>query len=613
MKKNLFKCAVVLFGTALIVTSCKDDSEEDLNLGNSDITGLFINEVCSSGTDWVELYNSSDKDIKLDGYKLQDNKGADEEYTFPENAVIASKSFLVLEKETDFAFGISGDGDEIKLLDSTYKTIDQIVIPVLEDGQTFARTADGGKDWAVAEAGTKGKSNTSEPDDNTDNSTDESDVNLLINEVMSAPLDGEFDFIEIFNPGTEDVDISGFILQDDKGATEQYIIPEGTVIAANSLICFSQAQEGNPNGSFGFGLSSKGDKVTFLDSEGKKIDEVETPAMEKGTSYARVSNGAASWHICDTPTKGEDNNGESNSDLKGVLMINEVYTFSDQSDINDLDYIEIYNNSSEDIDMSGLKLWEGGGQEEAWTVPSGKIIPAKDFIVIECDKEGLHGDAVNYPSWGLSKNDEIIVLADANMNIIDQISTPNMSENETYGRKTDGSTEWVIFAELTKGTSNNGAQEKQEVINTTGVFINEVFTNNQDTQNSSWDDTKDFIEFFNSTDKDVDLGGYSILDDKMDEEDRYTFPNGTIIKAKSFLTLNVDKKATDGPTFGLGKGGDKVLFYNKDKKLIDEMVTGDFEDNEIYSTGRKTDGSSEIVVFTEVSKNASNNGKSIKQ
>lgn len=91
---------------------------------------------------------------------------------------------------------------------------------------------------------------------------------------MSAPLDGEFDFIEIFNPGTEDVDISGFILQDDKGATEQYIIPEGTVIAANSLICFSQAQEGNPNGSFGFGLSSKGDKVTFLDSEGKKLTKL---------------------------------------------------------------------------------------------------------------------------------------------------------------------------------------------------------------------------------------------------------------------------------------------------------------------------------------------------
>ena len=99
----------------------------------------------------------------------------------------------------------------------------------------------------------------------------------------------------------------------------------------------------------------------------------------------------------------------------------------------------------------------------------------------------------------------------------------------------------------------------------------------------------------------------------MDEEDRYTFPSNTVIKSRSFLTLDVEKNNANGPGFGLGKGGDKVLFYNKEKVLIDELVTGEFEDSEIYSTGRNTDGGSEIVVFTEVSKNASNNGKSIKQ
>ena len=64
------------------------------------------------------------------------------------------------------------------------------------------------------------------------------------------------------------------------------------------------------------------------------------------------------------------------------------------------------------------------------------MIPANGFLVIECDKEGLHADPVNYPSWGLSKNDEIIVLADADFNVIDEVTTPSLSENETYGRKT---------------------------------------------------------------------------------------------------------------------------------------------------------------------------------
>lgn len=113
--------SAVLLTVAACVTSCKDDSEDDWHTGPSEVAGLYINEVCSSGTDWVELYNSSDAEISLSGFRLQDNKGADEEYVFPMEAKIAANGFLVLEKDTHFGFGISGSGDEIKLLDASYK------------------------------------------------------------------------------------------------------------------------------------------------------------------------------------------------------------------------------------------------------------------------------------------------------------------------------------------------------------------------------------------------------------------------------------------------------------------------------------------------------------
>ncbi len=173
--------------------------------------------------------------------------------------------------------------------------------------------------------------------------------------------------------------------------------------------------------------------------------------------------------------------------------------------------------------------------------------------------------------------------------------------------------EWIIFAELTPGESNNGAQEKVEVVNTVGVWINEVFSNNQDEQSQTWDDTKDFIELYNATDQDIDISGFSLNDDALKEEKRYTFPGGTIIEAKSFLTVDVYKENTDGPIFGLGKGGDKVFLFDTAGNVVDEVVTPEFGDTDIHSTGRKTDGGSEIVVFTEISKNASNNGKAIKE
>lgn len=598
--KLLFAAAILLFA------GCKDDDEDDIIPPDSTVDGLCINEVCSSGTDWVELYNASEEAIDLSGFFLQDSKGSEEEYIFPEGTTIAAGGFLALEKDTDFLFGISGDGDVIVLLDASGAEVDRVSVPTLEDGQTYARSTDGGETWEVKENGTKGVSNSADPV-----VPEESDLNLYINEVMSAPFEGEYDFIEIYNAGEAEVDLGGCILQDDKGTDEEYIIPGGTKVGAKSVILFTQVQEGNANGSFGFGLSSKGDKVTFLDSERKVIDEVEIPAMEDGTSYTRVGDGGATWEITTTPTGGLSN-GVAPS-LKGVVVVNEVYTFSDQSDVNDLDYIELYNTSSQEVDLMGFKLWEGGGREEAWTFPVGSTIPANGFLVVRCDKEGLLGDATQYPAWGLSKNDEVVVFADAEFSVLDSVNCPNLSENEAYGRKTDGAEEWVIFAELTEGESNNGAQERQEVENTLGVYVNEVFTNDQDTQTATgWDDTKDFIELYNATDEAIDLGGCKLYDDKREEEDSYTIPAGTIIEAGGFLTLDVTKNNTNGPAFGLGKGGDAIYFYDKNGTLVDRLETGDFEDNEIYSTGRLTDGGEEIVVFTEVSKNASNNGKATK-
>ena len=155
------------------------------------------------------------------------------------------------------------------------------------------------------------------------------------------------------------------------------------------------------------------------------------------------------------------NGAPTGNGLAGQLFINEVYTFSDQSSIDDLDFIELYNAGSNTIDLSGLKMWESGGQEEAWTFPEGKKIAAGERLVIECDKEGYYNDPTNYPAWGLSKGpDEYIVLADADLNIIDEVHCPSLKQHESYGRLSDGSDQWVIFAQYSRGTANGGEQRQ---------------------------------------------------------------------------------------------------------------------------------------------------------
>lgn len=607
------KLLSIFLAAALLGVSCKNDDEDDIIPDASEIKGLCINEVYSSNPDWIELYNSSDVEMDLSGFVLQDDKGATEEYKIPSGTKISAKSYLVLDGGKDFSFGISSSkGDEVVLLDNKNAEVDRISVPVLEDGNSYGRTADGGAEWKTFDKSTKGKSNSAEGDTTED--PQESRLKLFVNEIMSAPAGDDVDFIELYNDEDRDVDISGFILQDDKGEAEQFVVPSGTVIPSKGFLVYEQVSPGEGD-SFTFGLSSKGDKVVFLEADGKLIDKVETPSFgsDKGSAYARIGDGGAQWQVVSQPTKGASNVAEATIPLLGNLVINEVYTFSDQSSVDDLDYIELYNKSNQTLDLSGLRLWESGGREEAWTFPQGKTIAPQGLLVIECDKEGFHNDAANFPAWGLSKGpDEYIVIATADMIVIDSVACPSLKQHESYGRRSNGAGEWQIFAQYTRNADNEGAA-RQLVSNSIGLFINEVFANNQDAKTQDWDDTRDFVELYNDSDKTIDLSGFSMNDDALNPDKKYTFPAGTSIPAKGFLTFEVFKKNLNGPVFGLGKGGDWVFLYDKKGVLISEMEAPAFEDHEIYSVGRKIDGADEIVVFTEVSKNGSNNNKAVKR
>lgn len=605
--KNIF--SVILLVALIVIGGCKDDKENGIIPSKSTISGVFINEVYSSNPDWIELYNSNDKDIDLSGCILQDNNGAAKEYHIPTTTKIKAKSFLVIE---DFEFGISSSkGDAVKLLDNSGKIIDEVNVPILKDNKSYGRTKDGGEEWKEFEISTKGKSNE-------DISEPITVVKLFINEVMAAPAGDEADFIEIYNGEDKDIDLGGYILQDDKGKKDEFVIPKGTIIKSKGLVVFSQVDKGDKS-SFSFGISSKGDKIILLSPQNEIVDQVSTPKFGdvKGQSYSRIGNGGDKWQIVDNPTKGTDNLSDATVSYIGKLVVNEIYTFGDQKTKDNLDWIELYNTTDEEINLEGLYLWESGGRSEAWKIPSGKKIGAKGYLVIEADKENLYNEPTNYPSWGLSKGqEEYVVLAYSNMAIIDSIKCPSLNRDESYGRIKDGDSKWQIFAKHTKGEENKGkAREKH--VNTTGFYINEVYHDNQKKalKGFDWDTERDFIEFYNSNDKDLDISGWEIYDDTDDDSKKYTIPKGTSIPAKGYLVYDVYKKNKKGPKFGLGVSGDWVFVYKAGKsELVDVMeVTGFPKDAELrgkgYTCGRKTDGAEEIVIFKEASKGTSNNGK----
>ena len=169
-----------------------------------------------------------------------------------------------------------------------------------------------------------------------------------------------------------------------------------------------------------------------------------------------------------------------------------------------------------------------------------------------------------------------------------------IEDGKSWGRKTDGGSEWVIFDAPTIGASNGAAPQPEGKL-----ALNEV----------SCGEKK--FEIYNGTSKEIDIAGYVF---KKDDSGDWAVPEGKgKIPSKGFLVFTAkNPDINEGPSFGLsGTKGFKLTMLDKDGKVIDELdnsasVEGfkTLEDTE--TIGRKTDGDGEWIVFSACTIGSSN-------
>lgn len=104
------------------------------------------------------------------------------------------------------------------------------------------------------------------------------EINYNSNDAFNAK-----DWIELYNNSDIEVDLSGWVFKDSDDAHE-FIIPNGTLLAANSYIVLAQTLADfqtqfpsvtNVIGDFTFGLSGGGELIRLFDASQALIDEVE--------------------------------------------------------------------------------------------------------------------------------------------------------------------------------------------------------------------------------------------------------------------------------------------------------------------------------------------------
>lgn len=293
----------------LLFTSCGRDEPFVAPPAPTPAVNVKLNEVFSRGDslnpDWIEIYNPGTTAINIGGYKIYDNggqSGSKPKMVIPAGTSIPALGFysIVVDISAAEGFGLSSSGEKVWLENASGTIIDSVDFPAIgSKDTTYGRFPDGSSNWIKCTPPTRDSVNKSGSGTVT--------LPVMMNEIYSRGVPTDPDWIEIFNPNTTTIDLSGYFIYDgggQSGTKPKMMLPPGSVIPANGYLVVVTDSAG---AAAGFGLSSAGETVWLENAAGSVIDNVAFPAMDDTQSYSRIPNGSTTWQLSNTITRGAPN------------------------------------------------------------------------------------------------------------------------------------------------------------------------------------------------------------------------------------------------------------------------------------------------------------------
>lgn len=436
-----------------------------------------------SGEEWIELFNNSSADVDLSGWIFDDEatNGAlgSSAYKIPSNASIKSKSFLVITlPDGVFALDNTG-GDNLRLFwpnENLSKQVNYTDNPKIDSA--YALKPDGIYAWT--EFPTKGVVN--QFVQITQNSetgiTARAQTLIKINEIFPNPKgpDSGEEWVELKNFGTEPVSLGNWILDDGKAdsaiGSSSYKI-QSSIIAPGGLVVLVV-----PSGKLS--LNNTSDTVRLFNENNILVDSVSYENAAEDLSYIFI---AEKW-AWGNPTPNSANiQTELLPEKPPVsVVINELFpeparhaprlpTPEDVGNGGQEEFIELYNPSNTDVDLTGYKLADATTGYLLKT-----LIPAGGFLVI------LKSDS----KISLNNTDkETVTLTDPKEAAVASVEYEDAPVNQSYNLNFDGSFAWSAI--LTPGNLNQIAQATDKVPSAAKVLAAKKITSSKRTAEKSVD------------------------------------------------------------------------------------------------------------------------------
>jgi PKD repeat protein len=473
-------------------------------------TDIVINEIAAFETgdyEWIEILNKGAESVDLTGWKFYENETNHGLNAFQGDLIIGSNEYAIIANKADkfiAKYGFSGTvidsswssltegGEPIALKDSTGAIIESFTYASApnfslerKDPNSNDYTAINWQEHAsnhTAGAENSNSISTSIPtQDNppaenpsSDNAPPTETIDtpapssytpefgdIVINEFVADPADGD-EWIEIYNKTSQEIDLTGWIIEEGSESITDIAGVIGREGAAKFFII--EKPKGN--------LNNAGDIIFLKDKNGFIIDQAaygnwndgkledNAPKASDPYSVARITDGqntfnnANDFKITKILTKGAPNiiSEEAAEELDQVqenysqdIIINEILPNPKGSD-NENEFIELKNIGASEVDLAGWKLGDSTTRKYIISKDDfpAAIIKPQDFFIL---KRKVTGIALN------NSGGDAVKLYWPNDYILQTVEYEGSArEDQTYARGADN--KWAWTTTITEGKEN---------------------------------------------------------------------------------------------------------------------------------------------------------------
>jgi len=302
-------------------------------------------------------------------------------------------------------------------------------------------------------------------------------LDLRINEVVSSnegvwvdEVGETDDYIELFNPTTHPIDLGEYLIFDSRGG---HALPKLSIASGQPLLLWADSTPEQGALHLPFNISSSGEHLRLVKSDGRTMDDVVVPALGEHHAYLRLPDGTGAFADCGWATPARENGATCGPTLApretndnpfaeytwpAPFPVTPAPLVISEARLIPADFVELRNSSTRVLDLAGYTLrfatkdasmpWPGVDDGVALSWPQASLA-AGERLSIPVD-DTLLAEIARSPNF-----EGVLSAFDAGGTLVDRMEFTDWPSGASLARDEQGNGQFRFCKQATPGAENS--------------------------------------------------------------------------------------------------------------------------------------------------------------